>query len=188
MSVTNSNTLGVYVLKGSTSADALEIVNGAGTSAAPSDFSGKAAGDYIFVGTDGLAEAVNYDGSSTVGASDLDLAGCATNTSLDISNSINETVCRDGSGSSTRHIVSGATSWSVSVDGLFGISGADDANGADLVTLANGKFYVLVKFDTGSVQYLGQALIESINIAGGVDDIATYSCSLSGQGTLYTAG
>ena len=101
---------------------------------------------------------------------------------------MNETVCRDGSGASTRHIVSGATTWNISVDGLFGAPGSE-TDAFDLVDLANANAYVIVKFSTdvtgASTDYIGQALLESVNISGGVDDIATYSCTLSGQGVLY---
>lgn len=188
MSVTQSNTLGVYVLKGSTSTDALTVVTGATGTLADGDFTGLANGTYLWVANDGSAAIVaDWDGA-TASDSNMDLAGCATNTTLDINNSINETVCRDGSGSSTRHIVSGATTWSVSVDGLFGAFAATETDAADLVTIANGKYYVVVKFDTGSTSYIGQALVESVNISGGVDDIATYSCSLNGQGILYVDG
>lgn len=189
MSVKNSNILGVYVQSGSTATEAIsEVINTTSGTISAHDFTGVADGNYILVNEIvGFAAFVTV--SSEVGSEmPLELAGCATNTSLDISNSINETVCRDGSGASSRHIVSGATTWSVSVDGLFGASGTD-ADAFDLVDLANANAYVIVKFSTDvtgtSTDYVGQALLESVNISGGVDDISTYSCSLSGQGKLY---
>ena len=155
---------------------------GEGSTALPS-------GNYLYTETaSGKSAYINYDGGTTAIEIALELVGCATNTSLDISNSLNETVCRDGSGGSTRHIVSGATSWSISVDGLFGPSGAD-ADAYDIIDLANNKSYVVCKFvtnvtDASETVYIGQALVESASISGGVDDIATYNVALSGQGEL----
>lgn len=184
MSVTNSNVMGVYVLAGSQHTSALTIIEGTQADASTDTAAtGAADGDYLHV-YNGVATPINV-ASSTVTDLSLELAGCATNTSMDVSNTINEAICRDGLGGSTRHVAGGATSWSVSVDGLFNVT-TGDATPADLVAIANENYYVIVKFDTGSTTYVGQALIESINIAGGVDDIATYSCSLTGQGKLYT--
>lgn len=189
MSVKNSNILGVYVDSDSTRTEAISgTITGSDADWANADYTGVADGDYVYI----------YEGSATFitltsevpAEMALELAGCATNTTLDISNSVNETVCRDGAGASTRHIVSGATTWSVQVDGLFGNPGAE-TDAFDLVDLANQNAYVIVKFSTdvtgASTDYIGQALLESVNISGGVDDIATYSCTLSGQGKLYKA-
>lgn len=186
MSVTNSNVMGVFVLADSQNTSALELVTVAQDAHTAHTYA--ADGTYLAVDSDGTALAVvvtDTDTTQSVTAASLELAGCATNTSMDVSNTINEAICRDGSGGSTRHVAGGATSWSVSVDGLFNPPSADGATPADLVAIANENYYVIVKFDTGDTTYVGQALIESINIAGGVDDIATYSCSLTGQGKLY---
>lgn len=191
MAVTNSNILGVYVLDGSTSTSAYTIVNGTTDTPASADFGSADATNVLFVGGDtGKAEFGTWtQGDTTWTPATLNLMGCATNTSLDISNSIDETVCRDGSGNSTRHIVSGATSWTVAVDGLLG---TDGVNGHDVVSLATGKYFVIVRFADDvtdgnyGTSYIGQALVESANISGGVDDITTYNVSLSGQGNLYT--
>lgn len=190
MSVKNSNILGVYVQSGSTRTSAIsDTIESAGTYDTAS-YSGVDDGDYLHINTvDGSATFITVAANSASEMT-LDLAGCATNTTLDISNSVNETVCRDGSGASTRHIVAGATTWSIQVDGLFGNAGSD-TDAYDLVDLATNNNYVIVKFSTDvsgtSTDYVGQALLESVNISGGVDDIATYSASLSGQGKLYKA-
>ena len=191
MSVKNSNILGVYVQSGSTRASAISDTIEAAGSYDSASYTGVADGDYVYINTsDGTAAFINV-ASEVASLLQLDLAGCATNTTLDISNSVNETVCRDGQGASTRHIVSGATTWSVQVDGLFG-NPDTDTDAYDLVDLANANTYVVVKFSTDvtgtSTDYIGQALLESVSISGGVDDIATYSATLSGQGKLYKAG
>lgn len=187
MSVKNSNILGVYVQSDSTATEAISgTIAGTGADYSTHTYTGVTDGDYIYT-HNGSATFINV-ASEVATELSLDLAGCATNTTLDISNSVNETVCRDGSGASTRHIVSGATTWSIQVDGLFGNPG-DDTDAFDLIDLANANAYVIVKFSTdvtgSSTDYVGQALLESVNVSGGVDDIATYSCSLSGQGVLY---
>lgn len=187
MSVKNSNILGVYVQSGSTMTEAISgTITGTDADYSAHTYTGVADGDYIYL-HNGSATFINV-ASEVATELSLELAGCATNTTLDISNSVNETVCRDGSGASTRHIVSGATTWSIQVDGLFGNPGAD-TDAFDLIDLANANAYVIVKFSTdvtgSSTDYVGQALLESVNISGGVDDIATYSASLSGQGVLY---
>ena len=74
------------------------------------------------------------------------------------------------------------------MDGLFGLQGSD-TDAYDLIDLAADNNYVIVKFSTdvsgASTDYIGQALLESVSVSGGVDDIATYSATLSGQGKLY---
>jgi hypothetical protein len=47
-------------------------------------------------------------------------------------------------------------------------------------------YYLIGKFViNSSLSYIGQAIIESNSITGGVDEIATYSASLQGYGKLY---
>jgi hypothetical protein len=57
--------------------------------------------------------------------------------------------------------------------------------------IARNKYYVFVKFSIDKngtkVDYVGQALIESVSLSGGVDEIATYSVSLTGVDALYKA-
>jgi hypothetical protein len=54
---------------------------------------------------------------------------------------------------------------------------------------ARGKNYMIVKFDidegSNNTFYVGQVLIDSVSISGGVDDIAVYSASFTGYGDLY---
>jgi len=120
------------------------------------------------------------------------LLAAATSTSLEASNTINEVAARDGSGSSTNFIASGSLSWTVSIDGLLDISAAT-GSAVTLTDVARNQQYVHVEFDTdvssgndqSTIKYVGQALISSITMTGGVDDIATYSCTLQGYGDLY---
>lgn len=185
--VKNSNILGVYVQSGSTATAAISnTIAGTDADYSAHSYTGVADGDYVYL-HGGNATFINV-ASEVASELSLELAGCATNTTLDISNSVSETVCRDGAGQSTRHIVAGATTWSVSVDGLFGLQGSE-TDAYDLIDLAADNNYVIVKFSTdvsgASTDYIGQALLESVSVSGGVDDIATYSATLSGQGKLY---
>jgi predicted secreted protein len=115
-----------------------------------------------------------------------ELMALATSTTIEATNTVNETVARNGQDGSTTYIVGGAMSWSMSIDGLLDLSAAGDGTATSVMDAARDKEYVIVIFDTGSeVKYAGQSLIDSISISGGVDDIATYSASFSGYGDLY---
>jgi len=184
MALINANALAVYYIDGgSTSPLDVQVVTGIGAGdTATSD----GAIDLYVTSADVFLGAGTSDGSAAVVESSFTLAAAATSSTLDFSNSLEEVVSRDGSGASTKNIVSSAQDWSVSADGLLQDTG-DTA--VALTDLARDGKYVIVKFATGtasgSVQYVGQALLESASMTGGVDEIATYSVSLSGHGKLY---
>jgi len=116
----------------------------------------------------------------------LQLVSAATSLSVEASNTVNETTAHNGSGGSTTYITSGAMSWSMSVDGLLDLSSAGVGSAITIMDAARAKYYTINKFNTGTnVNYIGQSLIDSISLSGGVDDIATYSASFSGYGDLY---
>jgi len=199
----SSNKLGVFIIEpGITSP--LEVLTSSG-----SDYTGVSNDDIAdagLVATDdcyvvnssgeliGLATVAGSAGSFTVAdtADNRVLLAAATSTSLEASNTINEVAARDGSGSSTNFIASGSLSWTVSIDGLLDISAAT-GSAVTLTDVARNQQYVHVEFDTdvssgndqSTIKYVGQALISSITMTGGVDDIATYSCTLQGYGDLY---
>lgn len=199
----SSNKLGVFLIEpGSTSPlEVLTSTSGAftGVNDAALDAAGLVATDYAYVLTStgaflGLGK-VQASGSDLeiVAATDTPaVLAAATSTSLEASNTINEVAARDGSGSSKNFIASGALSWNVSVDGLLDISGAT-GSAVSLTDAAAAQKYVHVEFDTdvssgndqSTVKYVGQALIGSVTLSGGVDDIATYSATLQGYGDLY---
>lgn len=142
----------------------------------------------------GLATVSGSAGSYAVAdtADNRVLLAAATSTSLEASNTINEVAARNGTGGSTNYIASGSLSWTVSIDGLLDISAAT-GSAVTLTDVARNQQYVHVEFDTdvstgndqSTIKYVGQALISSITMTGGVDDIATYSCTLQGYGDLY---
>lgn len=122
--------------------------------------------------------------SNTFSDTALTLAGAATSSSLDLTNTV-DSVARDGSGG----VLQQATQeWNITADGLIQVS--DDA-GVDLMDIARNKYYVFVKFSIDKngtpVDYVGQALIDSVNLTGGVDEIATYSVSMTGVDALFKA-
>lgn len=143
----------------------------------------------IFIQSTGVFLGIGeWDGTSAWSdeTANLSIMSAATSTSLEASNSISETVARNGSGGSATYIVGGAMNWSVSVDGLLDLTTVGNGTATTLMDASIAKYYVIAKFHTGTnTYYVGQTLIDSISISGGVDDIATYSCSLSGYGELY---
>jgi TP901-1 family phage major tail protein len=136
----------------------------------------------------GVAKRAAAAAAPTNETSNLAIVALATSSSLEATNSVNETAARNGTGGSTNYIASGAMSWSTSIDGLLDVASAA-GNGVDVMDAARNRYYMVVKFniDEGSSDtfYAGQALIDSVSISGGVDDIATYSASFSGYGDLY---
>ena len=122
------------------------------------------------------------------------LVACSTSCSLNLSNATIETACKsDTSGllddASVRHTIAGQQTWNMNVDGLLdlGTAGAGNSNFADLMDLAIGRNDILVAFSTGvdaEVEYVGKGFISSIDATAGVDDFATYSCTIEGNGTL----
>jgi hypothetical protein len=143
--------------------------------------------------TSGQFEGIySSDGSAVaeVSFASTHLLAAATTTTMDTSNTINEVSARNGSGSSTNYIASGAFAWNFSIDGLIDLS-SGSGSPVTVLDLSRDSKYVVVKFvtdvnnGTNNVEYAGQALIESASMTGGVDDIATYSATFRGYGELY---
>jgi len=202
MATLASNQLGIYAIDGG-STSPLTVHTGTVTDSNPSGVSN---GDKVLV----IDSNGDFVGFATAGASNLaalnvaagDLLAAATTTTLDASNTINEVAARDGVGSSTNFIASGAFAFTFSIDGLIDLTAnasGDTGSPITLLDLAKDSKYVLVRFttkigsdtggglgdDAGVVSYVGQALIESCSLTGGVDDIATYSATFRGYGKLH---
>lgn len=203
MATVASNQLGVYAIDGG-STSPLFVYEGSGAGVTDANPSGVSEGDKVIV----VDTATNlFVGFATAGAASLSalnitaghLCAAATTTTMDASNTINEVAARNGTGGSVNYIASGAFSWNFSVDGLIDltlIGNSDTGTPVTIMDLAKDSKYVLVRFttkvgddslgnDLGVVSYVGQALIESASITGGVDDIATYSATFRGYGELY---
>jgi len=126
--------------------------------------------------------ALSGTNGDTFTSTSLTLVGAATNSTLDLSNSI-EDVSRDGDGGTLQESIQ---EWSLQADGL--IEDENDA-GESLLDMARNKYYAFVKFsiDKGGsepVDYYGQVLLESVQVTGGVDEIATYSVTMRGVDNL----
>lgn len=197
MATINSNALGVYTLNTAVTSpmevlDTATAIASLTTADAPE---GSAVGAPFLVVNSGVFVGVAEKANDTPATALVDLtdtlslAGLATSSNLETQVSINETAARNGSGGSNTYIASGAMSWSVSVDGLLDIS-AGIGTAVSIMDAARAKQYMIVRFqmdesDTVNTYFAGQALIGTINVTGGVDDLATYSASLTGYGELY---
>lgn len=184
MALINANCLGVYYIDGD-STNPLDVqVTTDLTAANVSDT--ESAIDLFVTSADVFLGAGTTDGTADVSESSFVLAAAATNSSLDFSNTLEEVVSRDGTCGSTKNIVSSAQDWSITADGL--LQDTSDT-GVALTDIARSGEYIVVKFSTGtttgSVEYVGQGLLENVTLTGGVDEIATYSVSISGHGKLY---
>ena len=198
MAIIKSKVLGLYVLD-TTEGSTNPFIVGAGSTddlaVADAEANGAAAGDNVMlVGTTGVFRkfvniiSVSATPTTFTEVTDFNLALAATNTSMDVSNTVNEIVARDGAGGSETYIVSGAQTWSFSGDGFLTDSGNDNAQ--DMFLSSSGSKYVVVKFDTDvtdatSTVYVGQGLVESFSLSGGFDDNVTYSVTVNGYGKLY---
>lgn len=197
MATINSNSLGVYSLD-TTQTSPLEILD---TTDAMGDLvasdvpSGVATGDYFMVVNGGTFTGIakrstaTPEGAPSDETDQLTLVALATSSTLEATNTINETAARDGLGGSTNFIASGAMSWSTSVDGLLDVA-SQSGSAITVMDAARDKNYLIAKFNIeegsgANTFYAGQTLIDSVSITGGVDDIATYSVSLTGYGDLY---
>ena len=168
MAVINANCVAIYYLEGSSS-KRLVATSDAGFTA-----------DNIMINTSGLFRGVaNGTGTALV---DLTLAGAATNSVVEVSNAV-ENVARDGSGGMLQETTQ---TFSITADGL--IQDSNDT-GTDIMKMAIDKDYVVVKWSVGEdgseVEFAGQALIDTVTLTGAVDEIATYSVSLTGVDDIY---
>lgn len=197
MAIIKSKVLGLYVLdQGDAQTDPYIVGNGVDVAAAATNAfaNGAVAADKVLL-TNGTAFLGMYTlggtqaSPTTTEITDFRLALAATSTTMDISNSVNEVVARDGQGGSETYIVSGAQTWSISGDGFL-TDGANDMT-HNIWLSSSGSKYVICKFDTDvtdalSTNYVGQGLVESFSLSGGFDDNVTYSFTVNGYGKVYT--
>ena len=154
---------------------------------------------------------IDVDDNATTSTTSERLVALATNASLSFSNATIEVSSKktnDGgtlldSGTSLTHAIAGASSWSISCEGLLDLSTpaqsddhTTDASGTgehgfvNLINLAVTRKKVYVYFKDASAttttgtELCGTAFIESIEASGGVDDFSTYSVTFKGDGDL----
>lgn len=111
---------------------------------------------------------------------------CATDASLNFSNSTREILCKDTSG--MKDYDYGIGEWSMSVSALFAFDSPAGGGGVDLLDLAQAKTKVTVKFataETGDNNWSGEAIITTVSLeSSGVGENATYSAEFQGTGDL----
>jgi len=195
MATISSNKLGLYALN-TNQTSPLEVLNTTTAMGSLVDNdcpAGVQVGDHFIVENSGTFVGVAKRAAAAAAPSDetdeLGLMALATSTSLEAQNSITETAARNGSGSSTNFIVSGAMTWSTNIEGLLDVANAA-GSAVTIMDAARSKQYLIAKFEvaeggTATTFYAGQTLIDSVSLSGGVDDIATYSATLSGYGDLF---
>lgn len=203
MAIVKSKVLGLYVLDesyGQTAAfPVLQSTNAAGSALAAEMYTaGYVLDDKLIVKNSqskfiGLFKLTGTEASPSVQdlTGNLKLQLAATNTGMDISNTVNEVVANNGAGGSSTYIVSGAQSWSFSADGFLTNEAGDQVN--DVFRASEASKYVIAKFDldvtnSSSKGFVGQGLVESFSVSGGFDDNVTYSISISGYGQIMNLG
>lgn len=159
--------------------------------------------------------ATDADGTPAGATTSPRLLALATNATLSFSNATVEVSTKKTAsagtllaGTSLTHSAAGASSWSISAEGLLDLStpdpdgatvGDDKAGEAtsehgfvNLADMAIARDTVYIEFRNASANssfgtgYRGKAFIESIEASGGVDDFATYSVTFKGDGDLET--
>lgn len=185
MANVHGNELGIYINADSTDIAAYEAATGV-TLETITPFS--------YIDDIDADDAPNSDLGTTTSGGNWVLVACSTSCSLNLSNATIETTCKkDTAGAlqdaSVRHTIAGQQTWNMSVDGLLDLtSGGTGQNSfADLMDLAINRNDIIVAFSTGNegqAEYVGMGFISSIDATAGVDDFATYSCTIEGNGDL----
>lgn len=214
MALLSANKLGVYVLRqtsvSQTSPMRVEVnstlasAKSAVISADPADtiwFAVNSSDEWLEEGTSGVPNVYFYDNSensNTNLSGSMELAYAATNSALDFSTGVDEVVAKSEQCKSNTFTTIGASSWSVTCDGLISSEALGDgtfARGTEIFDICNKGEYVIVKYmldtedGTGTAEndtvYIGQGIIESANITGSFDSTSTYSATIRGYGKLY---
>lgn len=114
----------------------------------------------------------------------------ATSGTIDHTDAVIETTSKDSN--SNAEFLTGRKNYTISVDGLIDYSSttANTMNSVDIwdAVQAGSTFFWAASGDTtegsGKVTYSGSAIATSFSQAGGADEVATYSLSLQGTGTI----
>ena len=120
--------------------------------------------------------------NTTAGSAPSDVLLHCTSASLAISRDLRDSTTKASGG--WQNNLPGLKSWEISGDGFVDFDGTMDTK--DLITeMISATPQVEVSFGVaGSGVYTGQAIITSISIDAGVEENATYSISLQGNGSL----
>lgn len=208
MALLNANYLGLYTFADASQTTAYRVVVDDSLALGKTNFLAAAAdGDYGFIVNasdefyaDGNNPSIIQDdaGAAVNAAGDMLLMAAATSTTLDLSNTVDEVVARDGDCGSETFIVGGAQSWTLSADGLIeDVMGAGFNSGVSVMDMGRASNYVICRFALNNqemnsnattdetVNYIGQGIVESVSLSGGFDETQTYSVTIRGYGKLY---
>lgn len=108
---------------------------------------------------------------------------CATSESFELTNAEIDATCKDNSGA--RQVLMGQQSWSMSFEGLTKYDAAYGIE--DLRTLALNKTSATFRWSTevtGDTYMEGTGYISSFSENAGVNEVATYSISITGTGSI----
>ncbi len=107
----------------------------------------------------------------------------AQSASVSFSNSLIDVTTKDSD--SWSEMISGQKSFTLSTDGLIDYAAVTDAENFESfadTAIAGTKIFFTV--GDGTDTYAGEGFIDSFEASGGTDDVATYSCSITGTGAL----
>lgn len=196
--ILNSNSLGIYqasagsTTKPSTYESDQTTDAGIATEMQADD---KPSGYYIIKETSGYfsrSGVFTYDatpGQESFVSSTFALLAAATSSSLEISNAIADVARDAGQGGVLQEATN---SFTISAEGLMQAATLNSGEtGKTLLTLANEGKYLIANFRldvpdqvSGTDQYFGIVLIDSLSISGSVDETATYSATFAGVDSL----
>jgi TP901-1 family phage major tail protein len=130
------------------------------------------------------------------GATEYDIVAGATSSSLSMEFEQIDVTTKDESGAVA--ILPGNITWSIQCDGLMqydtkdiaGVATTEVQSSYALGTLFLAKTKVTLAWSTGNVDdpiYTGQAYITSFEESAGVNEVASFSCTFSGNGDIVQA-
>ena len=130
------------------------------------------------------------------GSTEYDIVAGATSSNLSMEFEQIDITTRDEAGASA--LLPGNITWSMQCDGLMqydskniaGVATTEVKTSADLATLFLAKTKVLLAWSTGDAtdqMYSGYAYITSFEESAGVNEVATFSCTFTGNGAITKA-
>lgn len=128
-------------------------------------------------------------GDGTHEDDNFEIVACATSGSFSGNREIIDVTTKDNDGQ--REILAGGTTWTVSAEGLIEYT-ADTTvqHAADLFDLWSNNTRVRIAWTTGiagDVMYYGNALITSYEETAGLNEVASYSVTFEGDGSITKA-
>ena len=126
-----------------------------------------------------------HDTAGTAHGSVVDKLLFATSASLSVTRDLRDSTTKSSDGWSES--LAGLKSWEMSGDGFVEFTNTDSntKNIKELFAqMVASDAAVEVKFSDGTTYYVGSAFITSLSVDAGVEENATYSISLTGNGAL----